>query len=187
MNAISRLRLHALAAAATLTLLHDNPVALAQLPAGVTQHAVTTYPATTAGTGAEVKEQDLLTAGLGKTGLGVRTPPAYADAKHPTAAELRRNAIHGNYRAILDPSVDGGYGRLYGPNIDLTGADRLGEGLVPGKEYSASVDDGSGRKRVAMVVQIPSRFDRANPCIVVGPSSGSRGSTARSQRPVNGA
>jgi hydroxybutyrate-dimer hydrolase len=179
-NAIPRLPLHVLAAAATLTLLHacgggDNPVALAQLPAGVTQHAVTTYPATTAGTGVSAEEQDLLTAGLGKTGLGAASPPAYADAMNPTAAELRRNAIYANYRAILDPSADDGYGRLYGPNIDLTGADRLGEGLVPGKEYSASVDDGSGRKRVAMVVQIPSRFDRASPCIVVGPSSGSRG------------
>ena len=181
MNAIPSLRLHALAAAATLTLLDacggDKPVVLAQLPTGVTQHAVTTYPASTPGTGARAEEQDLLTAGLGKTGLGAASPPqlAYADKMNPTAAELRRNAIHANYRAILDPSSYGGYGRLYGPNIDLTGADRLGEGLVPGKEYSASVDDGSGSKRVAMVVQIPSRFDPANPCIVVGPSSGSRG------------
>ena len=54
---------------------------------------------------------------------------------NPTTVELRRNAIYANYRAILDPSAYGGYGRLYGPNIDLTGADRLGEGLVPGKEY----------------------------------------------------
>src|SRR5262249_58528794 len=50
-NPIPRLRLHALAAAATLTLLDacggDKPVVLAQLPTGVTQHAVTTHPPTT--------------------------------------------------------------------------------------------------------------------------------------------
>ena len=80
MNAILNLRLHALAAAATLTLLDacggDKPVALAQLPTGVTQHAVTTYPASTAGTGSSAEEQDLLTAGLGKTGLGAASPPS---------------------------------------------------------------------------------------------------------------
>src|SRR5258706_7193258 len=62
---------------------------------------------------------DLLTAGLGKSGLGLPTPPAVRDAKSPTAAELRRRAIHANYRALADTSPAGGYGVLYGPNIDL--------------------------------------------------------------------
>lgn len=117
---------------------------------------------------------DLLTAGLGKTGLAA-TAPAYADAANPTAAELRRNAIHGNYRAVLDISANSGYGTMYGPNIDKNGNDTGGEGKVAGKEYLAWIDDGSGGRNVTLMVQIPSAFDTANPCIVTGTSSGSRG------------
>lgn len=61
---------------------------------------------------------DLLTAGLGKTGLAAATAPAYADPANPTAVELRRNAIYANYRAVLDISTNSGYGTLYGPNVD---------------------------------------------------------------------
>ena len=35
---------------------------------------------------------DLLTAGLGKTGLGSAVPPGFVDALNPTAEELRRLA-----------------------------------------------------------------------------------------------
>src|SRR5690349_11520885 len=45
---------------------------------------------------------DLLTAGLGKTGLGAAAAPAPVNPTAPTAAELRRIAIFNNYRAILD-------------------------------------------------------------------------------------
>jgi hydroxybutyrate-dimer hydrolase len=145
------------------------------LPAGITQHGVQEYGATAPGAGTTAAGQDLLTAGLGKTGLGTAAAPAYADPLNPTALELRRNAIHANYRAILDPSANGGYGSLYGPNIDIAGDDTRGEGLIPGKEYIASLDDGSGRKKVVVAVQIPASFDVNNPCIVAGPSSGSRG------------
>ena len=48
---------------------------------------------------------------IGRTGLGAAAAPAYADALNPTAAELRRNALYANYRAILDFSANGGYGR----------------------------------------------------------------------------
>jgi hydroxybutyrate-dimer hydrolase len=71
--------------------------------------------------------------------------------------------------------VGGGYGVLYGPNIDLAGNNTRGEGLVPGVEYVGVLDDGSGRKRVTMAVQIPDSFDVNAPCVVLGPSSGSRG------------
>ena len=80
---------------------------------------------------------DLLTGGLGKTGLGSATPPGFADPLNPTVAELRRRAIYTNYRALIDFTEDGGYGRLYGPNIDADGNDTLGEGLVPGVEVIA--------------------------------------------------
>src|SRR5882672_3867154 len=88
------------------------------------------------------KSDDLLTAGLGKSGLGVGTPPPVANPKAPTAAELRRRAIHANYRALADMSPAGGYGVLYGPNIDLSGNDTLGEGRIAGDEYLTFLDDG---------------------------------------------
>ena len=152
-----------------------SPEVLSTLPTGVTHHSATLYAATAVAGGTSAQTQDLLTAGLGKTGLGSAVAPAYADALNPTALELRRNAIWANYRAILDPSANGGYGRLYGPNIDNAGGDTLGDGLIPGTEYVGSIDDGSGRKKVVVAVQIPAAFDVDKPCIVAGPSSGSRG------------
>ena len=118
---------------------------------------------------------DLLTAGLGKTGLGAAAGPGYVSPTAPTAAELRKNAIFNNYRAILDISAKGGYGTLYGPNVDVNGNDTLGEGKVAGTEYLAYADDGTVRKNVTMMVQVPSAFNTAKPCIVTAASSGSRG------------
>ncbi|MEF7615381.1 3-hydroxybutyrate oligomer hydrolase family protein [Aquincola sp. MAHUQ-54] len=164
-------------AAAVLTALAgcggDGPD-LNRLPAGVTQHSVTDYLATTAGTGATAAAQDLLTGGLGKTGLAAAAP-APADATAPTVAELRRNALHSNYRGLVDYTAGGGYGTFYGPHLDAAGAATGGEGLVPGREYLASIDDGSGAQRVTVAVQIPRSFDTSAPCLVLGPSSGSRG------------
>ena len=117
---------------------------------------------------------DLLTAGLGKSGMG-GAAPGFVDAANPTAAELRRRAIYANYRGIIDPTAAGGYGSLFGPNIDINGNDTLGEGKIAGKEYLAYADDGTGKKNVTLMVQIPAGFDSKNPCIVTGPSSGSRG------------
>jgi hydroxybutyrate-dimer hydrolase len=117
---------------------------------------------------------DLLTAGLGKSGLALAAP-AFKDPAAPTPAELRRNAIHTNYRAILDIAASGGYGTLYGPNVDKDGNVTASEGRIAGCEYVAYADDGSGRKNVTLMVQIPDAFDRARPCIVTATSSGSRG------------
>src|ERR1700751_1641906 len=60
---------------------------------------------------------DLLTAGLGTTGLGSATAPGFADPLHPTAEELRRLAIYNNYRALVDPTPGGGVGTPYGHNV----------------------------------------------------------------------
>ena len=109
---------------------------------------------------------DLLTAGLGKTGLGNPVAPAIAAPASPTAAELRRLVIWNNYRALADMSTNGGYGVLYGPNIDLQGKDTLGEGKIAGEECLAYADDGTGRRNVTMMVQIPASFDARHPCIV---------------------
>jgi hydroxybutyrate-dimer hydrolase len=153
----------------------DDALPVNTLPEGVTQHSVTVFSATAPGAGTTAATQDLLTGGLGRSGLGAATAPAYADPLNPTALELRRNALYSNYRGILDSSANGGYGTLFGPNVTISGAVTASEGLIPGREYLASLDDGSGRKRVAMAVQVPDSFDVASPCIVLGPSSGSRG------------
>jgi len=118
---------------------------------------------------------DLLTAGLGKSGLGAATAPAVANPQAPTPAELRRLAIYNNYRALLDMTPAGGYGLLYGPNVTAAGVVTSGEGKIAGGEYIAYGDDGTGRRNVTMVVQVPASFDTANPCIVTATSSGSRG------------
>ena len=145
------------------------------LPSNITELSATAYPATAVSGGSTAGAQDLLTAGLGKTGLGAAAAPAYADPLNPTAAELRRNTLYSNYRGLVDASAGGGYGTLYGPNVDVNGRVTAGEGLIPGREYVAVLDDGSGKKRVTIIVQVPDSFNTAAPCIVLGPSSGSRG------------
>ncbi|GAA0833824.1 3-hydroxybutyrate oligomer hydrolase family protein [Cupriavidus pauculus] len=117
---------------------------------------------------------DLATGGLGKDGLA-GVAPAFADPNAPTAAELRRNAIYANYRAIVDVSAAGGYGTLYGPNVDAQGNVTAGQGKVPGTEYIAFADDGTGQQNVTVLAQIPDSFDPKNPCIISATSSGSRG------------
>lgn len=117
---------------------------------------------------------DLLTGGLGSTGLAAAAPVAVNPAS-PTPAELRRLAIWSNYRALVDISVNGGYSRFWGPNVDLNGNDTLGEGKIAGTEYIAYADDGSGRQNVSLLVQVPASFSPAHPCIVTATSSGSRG------------
>jgi hydroxybutyrate-dimer hydrolase len=117
---------------------------------------------------------DLLTAGLGKSGLAGGAP-AVADPNNPTAAELRRLAIYSNYRALVDITTAGGYGILYGPNVLADGTVTGEEGRIAGAECLTYADDGSGRKNVTLMVQIPASFHPRHPCIVTGPSSGSRG------------
>ena len=118
---------------------------------------------------------DLLTAGLGASGLAAPVAPAYADPLNPTAAELRRTAIHTNYRAMLDMTAAGGYGTLYGPNVNAQGQITAGDGKVAGTEYTAFADDGTGRKNVTLMVQVPASFDPKKPCMITATASGSRG------------
>jgi hydroxybutyrate-dimer hydrolase len=118
---------------------------------------------------------DLLTGGLGKSGLQSATAPTQADPANPTAAELRRLTIYNNYRALVDPVPAGGFGTLFGPNVDANGNATTGEGKIAGTEYIAFADDGNGRQNVTMMIQVPNSFDKNNPCIVTAVSSGSRG------------
>lgn len=153
---------------------NDSP-AVNSLPFGVTQLSLVVYPATARGTGDTAATQDLLTAGLGRTGIASASP-AYANPLAPSVLELRRNSIQANYKGLVDVTTNGGYGSLYGPNLDAAqNVVPANEGLIPGREYIGALDDGTGRKRVVIAVQIPDSFNQASPCVVVGPSSGSRG------------
>lgn len=116
---------------------------------------------------------DLLTAGLGRSGLG-GTAPGFADPLRPTAAELRRRAIFVNYGALVDVSAAGGYGTFWGPNVLADGTVTAGEGLIAGDETVAYAVQPDG-SRVTLLVQVPDSFDPARGCIVTAPSSGSRG------------
>ena len=117
---------------------------------------------------------DLLTAGLGKTGL-LGAQPAFADPLQPTIDELRKVAIYQNYRGLIDPTTSGGFGTLYGPNVGPNGVQLPGDGKVAGKEFLAFMDNGSGQKNVSVMLQLPDTFDPENPCLVVGATPGSRG------------
>lgn len=111
---------------------------------------------------------DLLTAGLGRSGLASAVAPTLSSP--PTAAELRRLAIWTNYRAIVDTTAGGGFGTLYGPNLAADGTVGTGEGRIAGSEHI-----GVGPGGVTMMVQVPASFSAAAPCIVTAASSGSRG------------
>jgi hydroxybutyrate-dimer hydrolase len=147
-----------------------------QVTVGGGDYAVNTRPSFVAGTPATLQydgaADDLLTAGLGRAGLAGAAPTLSTPA---TAAELRKLAIHTNYRAIVDINAAGGYGTLYGPNVAADGTVGTGDGKIAGSETIAYADDGSGRQNVTMMVQIPSTFDVRSPCIVSATSSGSRG------------
>jgi hydroxybutyrate-dimer hydrolase len=147
---------------------HHNrdPENLNTLPSYLGAITATTYDGAT---------DDLLTAGLGKTGLAAGSAPTYVDATNPTPRELRRNAIFNNYRAVLDIAANSGYGSLYGPNVNAAGVPTSDEGKIAGTEYLAYADDGSGKFNVTLMVQVPATFEVANACIITGVSSGSRG------------
>lgn len=118
---------------------------------------------------------DLLTAGLGKSGLQAgAAAPGFADPLNPTAEELRRRAIFVNYQALIDVTPAGGYGTFYGPNVAADGTVTAGEGRIAGEEVLAYAQQPDG-SHVTLMVQVPDSFDPARSCIVTAPSSGSRG------------
>lgn len=109
-------------------------------------------------------DDDLLTAGLGLAGLRAPAAPALARAEAPTPAELRRRAVWQSWRGIADLTPGGGFGEVYGSAAD-----------VPGREYAAFATLPGARHPHRIVVQVPDAFDRARRCLLVAPSSGSRG------------
>ena len=91
-------------------------------------------------------------------------PPAFADAGHPSAIELRRRAIWSHWRGIADLAAGGGYGSVYGSTQ-----------AVPGREFSAYAKVPGAKQPHRVLVQVPDTFDRSRRCVVVTASSGSRG------------
>ena len=74
-------------------------------------------------------------------------------------------------------SANGGYGRFWGPNVDLNGNDTLGEGKIAGKEYLAFADDGSGTQE-----RQPARADSGE--LQPGPAVHRHGDVVRIARRV---
>lgn len=97
---------------------------------------------------------DLLTGGLGFAGLVSPTPPAGSDA-----ATLRRRALYANWRGIAD----------------LAGGTFANLANVPGREYSAFARVPGANAPHRVLAQVPDAFDAKKRCLVVAPSSGSRG------------
>lgn len=128
--------------------------------------SLTTAPASLAVLQESVHRQgdDLLSAGLGHAGLLTAAPPAFADATAPTPAELRRRALWSSWRGIADLMPGGGFGQLYGTLEP-----------VPGREFATLVRLPGASQPHRVVVQVPDNFDAARRCVVVAPSSGSRG------------
>lgn len=128
--------------------------------------SLTTAPASLAVLQQSVHRQgdDLLSAGLGHAGLLTAAPPVFADASAPTPAELRRRALWASWRGIADLMPGGGFGQLYG-TLEA----------VPGREFSTLARLPAANHPHRVVVQVPDNFDAAKRCVVVAPSSGSRG------------
>ena len=83
--------------------------------------------------------------------------------------------IHTNYRALVDMTSNGGFGRLDGPNIDLDGNDVLGEGMIPGTEYLAFARTSRGPQCHPAGTVARQLRSRPSPVSSQPPSSGSRG------------
>ncbi len=108
---------------------------------------------------------DLLTAGLGRSGLQAPAPSP-TDPAAPSPEELRRLAIHNAWTALSIPRPAGGLGEggLY---ADLA--------PVPGREISALLRLEGAVHPFRVLVQIPDRLNVESPCLLVAPASGSRG------------
>lgn len=107
-------------------------------------------------------DDDLLTAGLGLAGLRHETPPP--------SANLRQVSTHREFRELVDVTEEGGYARLYGPA-------RAEDMAVPGEEVTTLLRLPGRTFPFVVRVLIPDTFDRDDPCLIVAPSSGSRGVT----------
>ena len=117
---------------------------------------------------------DLLTAGLGQTGLNA-SPLKATDPSNPTASEIRQAAIVNAYHAQQDMRTSSGYGTLYGPAVPTRFSTPASDGKISGREYLAYLEDSSNFNKVTMMVQVPDEFNWTMPCLIVTASPGSFG------------
>jgi hydroxybutyrate-dimer hydrolase len=103
-------------------------------------------------------DNDLLTAGLTLEGLQSHAAPG--------PKQSRQLAYYTNIRALLDTTTEGGFGRLYGPKPKQ---------IITGVEYLAETTKDYPLSPANFSVQIPDSFNVKQPCLIVAPSSGSRG------------
>lgn len=106
---------------------------------------------------------DLLSAGLGLAGLA-GAASRIGNPLEPTSAQLRRRAIQTSWKGIADLGPLGGYGNVYGSVPD-----------VPGREFSAFARLPEAKAPFRVLLQAPDHFDAGKRCLLVAPSSGSRG------------
>lgn len=160
---ISSHRLHAAALAAAASVL----AGCAALPS--MEHAEPSWLTVVSQVKLDGRSDDLLTAGLGMGPLlGQGAAPAYADPLKPTVTELRRAAIYSRNNPA------GGFGRLFGPNIDPVSKQAVADARIAGEEILAYTSDpGVGHASAAMLLQIPASFDPGSPCILAVPTTGS--------------
>jgi hydroxybutyrate-dimer hydrolase len=109
-------------------------------------------------------QDDLLSAGLGLEGLRNPLPPILVNADMPSAAELRRRAIHANWRGIADLAGINGLGDLSRALPHIPGREWSTFATLPGRGHSHR-----------LLVQVPDEFNAQQRCLVVTASSGSRG------------
>lgn len=122
------------------------------------------------------QSDDLLTGGSLDSDSGAVVPVAVTSSSE--RADIRRYQLGNSYKSMMDGVTPGGWGHFWGPEV----TDRITShnvdaftGQVSGTEYMTLADSGNGQTNVKLVVQIPSTFDTGAPCIIAGPSSGSRG------------
>lgn len=108
------------------------------------------------------KHDDLLTsASAGRRPSGQPDTADYADAWHPSAAELRR--------AALARPQD----RASGEGVFYARPAHSGDGRIPGVEILAYADDGRHDQNVAMLLAVPDSINWREPCVLAVPISGS--------------
>jgi hydroxybutyrate-dimer hydrolase len=111
-------------------------------------------------------DNDLLTGGLGETGLLGAAPTL--NSTSPTGDALRKSALYYSYKNQIDMRSASGFGTFYGPSV----TNRPNGGKIAGTEYLAYSNDGLN---TTLLLQIPTNFDPTLPCLIAAPSTGSQG------------